>query len=250
VTPQGIVLEPPGIAISTAISSQWYPAVAFDGTSYLVVWEDHRGADADIYGARVAPTGTVLDPNGIAISQAAAGQYGPVIGYDQTNFLVAWEDCRSDSSDIYGARVTPDGTVFNAGSIVKQDGNQVCPALARGSSSELFLVYQGWAGIVGSQTYNTERIWGKMNPSPGIADGKSVATMTAHPGPTIVRGVLFLPVSFPPSLPVSLLDVSGRRVLSLAPGPNDVRSLPPGVYFVAENGARSTVRARKVIVAR
>ena len=29
-----------------------------------------------------------------------------------------------------------------------------------------------------------------------------------------------------------LLDVSGRRVLALSPGPNDVSHLSPGVYFV------------------
>jgi hypothetical protein len=30
----------------------------------------------------------------------------------------------------------------------------------------------------------------------------------------------------------ALLDVSGRKVLDLLPGANDVRTLAPGVYFV------------------
>jgi len=29
-----------------------------------------------------------------------------------------------------------------------------------------------------------------------------------------------------------LLDISGRKVLDLKPGANDVRQLAPGVYFV------------------
>ena len=67
---------------------------------------------------------------------------------------------------------------------------------------------------------------------------------------TILRGVLLLPYSLSPSLPHSLLDVSGRKVLELKPGANDVSHLAPGVYFVAVDGARSTVHVRKVIVTR
>ena len=59
---------------------------------------------------------------------------------------------------------------------------------------------------------------------------------------TVVRGVLFLPRdglgtrSGLPDNPVmsraALLDISGRKVLDLLPGANDVRALAPGVYFV------------------
>jgi YVTN family beta-propeller protein len=45
-----------------------------------------------------------------------------------------------------------------------------------------------------------------------------------------------------------LLDITGRRVMALQPGPNDIRHLAPGIYFVrtAEGGGRSAVR--KVVV--
>jgi hypothetical protein len=46
----------------------------------------------------------------------------------------------------------------------------------------------------------------------------------------------------------------GRRVLELQPGPNDVRALAPGVYFVRDLPALSSQYAgttvRKVIVTR
>ena len=50
---------------------------------------------------------------------------------------------------------------------------------------------------------------------------------------TIIRGVLLLAEapSHKPQAASWLLDVSGRKMLDLKPGPNDVSKLAPGVYF-------------------
>jgi len=47
-----------------------------------------------------------------------------------------------------------------------------------------------------------------------------------------------------------LLDVSGRRVMKLKPGPNDVSWLSPGVYFVRGPSAasRQPLAVRKVVL--
>jgi len=78
--------------------------------------------------------------------------------------------------------------------------------------------------------------------------------------PTIVRGVLVLPGPGTRSeLPernsvmsrAALLDISGRKVLELHPGANDVRALAPGVYFAREAQAQAQAQAvRKVVVTR
>jgi len=44
-----------------------------------------------------------------------------------------------------------------------------------------------------------------------------------------------------------MLDASGRRVMPLRPGANDVGSLSPGVYFVRGTQARAV---RKIILTR
>ncbi len=113
------ILDPDGIAVSTALNDQETPSVAFDGTNYLVVWDDYRtGTSRDIYGARVGMDGSVLDPTGIVISDAADIQECPAVAFDGTNYLVVWDDYRSGTSlDIYGARVGTDGALLDPSGI-------------------------------------------------------------------------------------------------------------------------------------
>jgi hypothetical protein len=113
VTPNGDVLDPAGIPICTAPTEQSRPAVAYDGIDYLVVWSDQRNGSTDIYGARVSPSGVVLDSSGIAISTNNYDQSYPAVASDTTGSLVVWEDRRNNPTDIFGARVTRDGIVLD-----------------------------------------------------------------------------------------------------------------------------------------
>jgi hypothetical protein len=193
----------------------------------------------------------VLDTSGTAISTAADDQDHPALAFDGANFLIVWEDRRGgDSTDIYGARMTSAGIVFDGGPVVGQEGGQYHQALAHGTGNEVFLVYQGWAGAVGGKTYNTQRIWGKIDPNPAIAQTTESEVRMTNGGATVVRGVLFLTARASSSASC-LLDVSGRKVLDLHPGANDVRGLSPGVYFVREAQAQTQTQAvHKVVVTR
>jgi len=69
----------------------------------------------------------------------------------------------------------------------------------------------------------------------GVEETPSADVRTPNCWPTIVRGVLFLDGDCPRTGTVpkaALLDITGRAVMALHPGPNDVRHLSPGVYFV------------------
>jgi hypothetical protein len=72
------------------------------------------------------------------------------------------------------------------------------------------------------------------------------------PAATLVRGVLRLPIS-PFTLHTSLFDMTGRQVMALQPGANDVSGLAPGLYFVRErsavSGERSAIYCHKVVLA-
>jgi MYXO-CTERM domain-containing protein len=114
----GTVGDPAGIELTQAANDEISPAVAFDGTNYLVVWQDHRSTTSwDVYGARVSAAGTVLDTSGIPISTAANDQITPRVAWMPSSYLVVWEDKRAGGTnpgDIYGARVDATGAVLDA----------------------------------------------------------------------------------------------------------------------------------------
>ncbi|NOR16551.1 T9SS type A sorting domain-containing protein [candidate division WOR-3 bacterium] len=141
----GNVLDTTGIAISVVVYWQSYPSIAFDNTNYLIVWEDWRSGSYDIYGARVNQFGNVLDPAGIAISSAANSQLRPSITFDNTNYLIVWQDERNGSWDIYGARVDQSGNVLDPAGIAISTaaGDQYAPSVAFDNTNYLVVWTDG-----------------------------------------------------------------------------------------------------------
>ncbi len=90
----------------------------------------------------------------------------------------------------------------------------------------------------------------------GAEEPPAGALSEPHRRPTIVRGVLWLSPSPLPSPSrgegkegrAELLDISGRSVMELRPGANDVRHLAPGVYFVPQTPGAA--RQFRVVVTR
>jgi hypothetical protein len=119
VSPAGTVLDPTPIVVSAASDDQVAADLAFDGTNYLVVWQDYRAASYNVYSSRVAPDGTVLDPNGIPVSTAHLDQTEPAVAWNGSEYLVTWSDARSGFAkvDIYAARMMLDGTVLDPSGI-------------------------------------------------------------------------------------------------------------------------------------
>ncbi|MBN2538199.1 YncE family protein [candidate division WOR-3 bacterium] len=85
----------------------------------------------------------------------------------------------------------------------------------------------------------------------GVEESAEGEGARLEPGmPTVVRGTLFWSAATPSLRSVgdlALHATDGRRVMGLAPGPNDVSRLAPGVYFVREAQAAA---AHRVVIAR
>src|SRR6266540_3502064 len=174
VSQAGTVLDPAGIPISTAPGDQFTPRVAFGGSEFLVAWEDRRsgGILSDIYAARVSQVGTVLDPGGIAVSTASWFQWAPSVGFDGTNYLVAWTDARSPAGyDIYGSRVGHDGVALDPQGIAISTavGHQTYPSVAFDGTNSLVV----WED---DRCCTTPDIYGaRVTPAGGVLDPAGIA---------------------------------------------------------------------------
>jgi aminopeptidase N len=85
----------------------------------------------------------------------------------------------------------------------------------------------------------------------GIEETPDNGVTATNIGPSIVRGILLLG-GYPRTGTVpkaALLDITGRRVMVLQPGPNDVSHLAPGVYFARFAGT-DTGPLTKIILTR
>jgi hypothetical protein len=123
--------------ITAAPGYQFDPAVAFDGTNYLVAWDQGVWAPqtAGVYAARVSPAGNVIDTGGFAIySDPVNGilQHQPAVGFDGSNFVVLWNRIQPDNlhANLYAMRVATsgqliDGTATSGGFAVTTGPNNI-----------------------------------------------------------------------------------------------------------------------------
>ncbi|UCF80610.1 MAG: hypothetical protein JSV08_08910 [Acidobacteriota bacterium] len=222
VAPDGTVLDSTGIAVTTEANDQRYPSVASNGTDYFVVWEDWRSGTTDIYGARVAPDGTVLDPAGIAVSTEANGQFSSSVTSNGTDYFVTWEDYRNDggclcNTDIYGARVAPDGTVLDpAGIAVSTTVDiQLYPSVAS-NGADYFVAWEDWRND-GGCTCNRDTYGARVTSAGTVLDPAGIAVSTEANNqlyPSVASNGTGYFIAWEDSRSGTGMDIYGARVTS------------------------------------
>jgi large repetitive protein len=170
----GSVLDPAGVTISPSAHGAAEPPIAFDGTNYLVAWDDNRNDPwGDIFAARMSPAGAVLDPSGIAVaansSPAGLAQREPSVAANGS-FLVAWRDDRrrgvaADGADIFAAQVNSDGAVLDPSGISLTDSATYDsqPAVAPGAGDTWSVLYRRFSV---ERQYGADRVF-QLTVSPG-----------------------------------------------------------------------------------
>lgn len=158
-------------AVSFAIGDpglghQSQPAVAYNATAdeYLVVWEDDRSGNLDLYGRRVDADGFFLTDN-LALVTDTATQADANVAYNKTadDYLLVWRDYREGPDRIYCM-------------LVDELGNPASPAqaLSPNQAADASLAYDA--------TQNQYLVaWREPGPSTGHDIGGQIVNAAGSP---------------------------------------------------------------------
>ena len=156
---------------------------AYDGTNYLVVWED---SSDDLYGQFISRSGALVRTN-FAVSSAAGKQTldsPKSLAFDGTNYLVVWNDSRDpNDTDGYGQLIAPSGALVGGEiPLSTQSGNLRSIVVAFGATNYLAVwMNQRQTGV---ETYD---VWGRFVSRSGVAGSLFQISQTSSPRSYSVR---------------------------------------------------------------
>ncbi|MFX1478718.1 MAG: hypothetical protein ACFFCI_11370 [Promethearchaeota archaeon] len=218
-----------GILICNANESQHYPWICSDemGGAYITWMDSRSDFFADVYAQRVNSSGDVQwIVDGIAICTANEFQWSPQIISDCSGgAIIVWKDERNGGLDLYGQRVSPNGTILwttNGKAICTQGHYQRTFIMCSDNQGGVFLAWQNWWDILGR--YGIYSQW--VNSSGDI--------QWAHNGETICY---FTDFDGNRGIPEICIDSNGDPVIAW----EDTRGWnPPNIYAQKINSTGNT----------
>ena len=177
-----------GVPVCWVNGNQDAPGIVPDGSGgAIVVWQDSRnGSFEEVYAQRVSAAGAIApgwpaDGKPVCSLPSAPGltrysgyrvqRYSSVVTDGSGGALIAWQDARSDTGDIYVQHLLPDGSLApgwpeNGLQVCTAPGNQVAPSLAPDGAGGAFVTWQDARSGSGWKVY-AQHVTG----SGGIASG-------------------------------------------------------------------------------
>lgn len=173
----GSILDTTAKVVTNGTFAEFSPAVTPSaGTNFQLAWVDTRGADRDIYTARVNQSGVALDAAGVVVSSATGDQLVPDIANNGTSSLVVWQDRRNGNFDIYGAIIDANGVVTtNNIAICTAAGDQTRPTVGWDSTNSQWMVV--WAD--GRVAANVDIYGARLSSAGAVLDANGVAISAA-----------------------------------------------------------------------
>ena len=215
----------------------------FDELGPWITWESMRDGDTAVYGT-AEDTFSVgrrwCDSSAAGNNRTPCGTPAAYTVDDWVHAAVVWVTDRNGNPDIYARTMA-----FNEDEYVDND-----PVIDINPSLTTIGLTQHWCVWQSDRSGNWD-LYGSYVYATGLEESRRPQAASFKLGPTIVRGTLVLHgLGTRPELPernsvmsrAALLDISGRKVMGLRAGPNDVSRLSPGVYFLRPPGGSSVTK--------
>jgi hypothetical protein len=145
-----------GVPVCTAPDEQLTPRMVADGSGgAILVWDDYRTLNADVYAQRLNASGAMLWPaGGVALCTDLAEQYSACMVSDGAGgAIVTWTDYRAAEGDLYAQRVTSAGNVSwtpNGAVMCNAVGDQFDPTAAPDLANGMYLAWADARGGTGT----------------------------------------------------------------------------------------------------
>jgi hypothetical protein len=192
----GSLLGPAFVVNDSSAPSDNPEAIAFDGTNYLVLWNDEVGGygthEWDIFGQLVTPAGALTGPV-IPITTAPGTQSFPSVVFGGGTYLVTWIDftiaihdltCdpgEGTCADVYGRFLNRSGAPVGAAfPVVVASDNQLGMVTSFGAGQFLTEWNNGFED-------DARDVYGAFFTPPAVTTPTLTPTLTRTPTPTITR---------------------------------------------------------------
>lgn len=224
------------VTADTTIQNQ--PMVTAAGANVHVCWWDGRPDASGIYYCGSNDNGVTWNTERYLCDTTYGSDY-PCIAAAGGNVYVAFRAWPAGQFSIGYCGSTDNGQTWSAETTLTTAAGMGTSALAAAGSGAHLTLYDNRDG-------NFEIYYKRNLTAGGLEERENSEVRKVEGGTSIVHGVLHLQSAIHNlQSEIALLDISGRKVLGLAPGPNDISGLTPGVYFVREP---SSVGVRKVVL--
>lgn len=159
--------DDPGTALQNS------PSVAIDiNSDFILVWEDYRNGDPDIYYQQYNSAGIPQGPNIKANDDlgTADQEYPSVITDENGGFIIVWQDKRDGNSNIYYQIYNSSGVAQGVNKKVNDDSgsaDQMHPSIAADENGNFIIVWEDWRN-------GNPDIYFQLYNSSGVAQGNNV----------------------------------------------------------------------------
>lgn len=194
------------------------PAIAFDGSNYLVVYHTGSWPNYNICGQLVSPQGNLVGSEITIALDVGDTLRWPNVTFDGTDYLTVWMTGQNSPGPnyIYGQGIAPDGSLIGSNFLISDNTSSMrwWPVVAASDSNYLACWGQGFSSdVYGNCDYALV----------GVQENEERHSKTPFSGPTLFTGSL-VPVR---EQGYVIFDISGRRITA--------DHVQPGVYFIRKD---------------